>query len=198
MQPGRRSLLLHGSRGRPHHAPCQARWAHRGRDDHYWPPPAQIRTRPTKASGSYLGCLTSKLAVRGLAPGSHVPGPVSGVCFAVPRSPWSPALAPPAPPPVARLCSSASLLLCRSQTSLGRASAATAPHLPATDHPTPTGPWPIQRSPGSRTRSVRTCQGLRPRRVRRRSEERRVGKETSSGWMTSASEAKNELRLSLR
>src|SRR3954471_9634548 len=29
------------------------------------------------------------------------------------------------------------------------------------------GPWPIQRSPGSRTRSVRTCQGLRPRRVRR-------------------------------
>jgi choline dehydrogenase-like flavoprotein len=28
------------------------------------------------------------------------------------------------------------------------------------------GLWPIQRSPGSRTRSVRTCQGLRPRRVR--------------------------------
>jgi hypothetical protein len=27
--------------------------------------------------------------------------------------------------------------------------------------------WPIQRSPGSRARSVRTCQGLRPRRVRR-------------------------------
>jgi hypothetical protein len=33
---------------------------HRGRDGPYWPPPAQIRTRPTKASGSYLGCLTSK------------------------------------------------------------------------------------------------------------------------------------------
>jgi len=32
----------------------------RGRDGHCWPPPAQIRTRPTKASGSYLGCLTSK------------------------------------------------------------------------------------------------------------------------------------------
>src|SRR5713101_6237851 len=31
----------------------------------------------------------------------------------------------------------------------------------------PQGLWPIQRSPGSRTRSVRTCQGLRPRRVRR-------------------------------
>ena len=34
--------------------------AYRGRDGHYWPPPAQIRTRPTKASGSYLGYLTSK------------------------------------------------------------------------------------------------------------------------------------------
>jgi NAD(P)-dependent dehydrogenase (short-subunit alcohol dehydrogenase family) len=33
---------------------------YRGRDGHCWPPPAQIRTRPTKASGSYLGCLTSK------------------------------------------------------------------------------------------------------------------------------------------
>jgi hypothetical protein len=27
----------------------------RGRDGHCWPPPAQIRTRPIKASGSYLG-----------------------------------------------------------------------------------------------------------------------------------------------
>ena len=49
--------------------------------------------------------------------------------------PLVPALAPPTPPPVARLCSSASSLLCRSQTSLDRASAASAPHLPATDHP---------------------------------------------------------------
>src|SRR5215831_18989026 len=32
--------------------------------------------------------------------------------------------------------------------------------------PSSRGLWPIQRSPGSRTRSVRTCQGLRPRRVR--------------------------------
>ena len=35
--------------------------AYRGRDGHWWPPPAQIRTCPIKASGSYLGCLTSKL-----------------------------------------------------------------------------------------------------------------------------------------
>src|SRR5215468_12557554 len=81
-----------------------------------------------------------QLFVRGPTPGSHEPGSASGACFVGPRFPWSPALAPPAPPPVARLCSSASSLLCRSQTSLGRASAATAPHLPATDHPTPTGP----------------------------------------------------------
>jgi hypothetical protein len=39
-------------------------------------------------------------------------------------------LAPPAPQPVARFCSSASRLLCRSLISLDCASAATAPHLP--------------------------------------------------------------------
>jgi hypothetical protein len=108
--------------GRPPHRSGQARFRH----------PA-----PTS------GCLTSKrsrasfalrLSVRGPAPGSRAPGSVSGACFADPRSPWSPALAPPAPQPVARLCSSASRLLCRSLTSLGRASAATAPHLPVADH----------------------------------------------------------------
>src|SRR6516225_6099959 len=60
----------------------------------------------------------------------------SGACFAGPRSPWSPPLAPPPPPPGSRLCSVASLLLWRSQTSHDRASAATAPRLPAADHPT--------------------------------------------------------------
>jgi len=67
-------------------------------------------------------------------PGSRVPGPESGACFAGPRSPWSPPLAPPPPPPGSRLCSTASQLLWRSQTSPDRASAATAPHLPAADH----------------------------------------------------------------
>ena len=83
--------------GRPPHRSGQARFRHPAPD---------------------LGCLTSKrtsgLAVRGPAPGSRAPGSVSGACFADPRSPWSPALAPPAPQPVARLRSSASLLLCRS------------------------------------------------------------------------------------
>src|SRR6478672_6489944 len=32
----------------------------RGRDTHYWAPPAQIRTGPIRASGSHLGCLTAK------------------------------------------------------------------------------------------------------------------------------------------
>ena len=31
----------------------------RGRDSHCWPPPAQIRTSPIRASGSYLGCVTA-------------------------------------------------------------------------------------------------------------------------------------------
>ena len=32
----------------------------RGRDAHYWAPPAQIRTGPIRAYGSYRGCLTAK------------------------------------------------------------------------------------------------------------------------------------------
>ena len=36
-------------------------WAQvRGRDVHCWTPPAQIRTSPIRASGSYLGCVTAK------------------------------------------------------------------------------------------------------------------------------------------
>jgi ribose/xylose/arabinose/galactoside ABC-type transport system permease subunit len=34
--------------------------AYRGRAVHCWTPPAQIRTCPIRASGSYLGCLTAK------------------------------------------------------------------------------------------------------------------------------------------
>jgi hypothetical protein len=33
---------------------------YRGRECHCWHPPAQIRTCPIRASGSYLGCLTAK------------------------------------------------------------------------------------------------------------------------------------------
>jgi len=106
-----------------------------------------------------------QLRARGPAPGSLDPGSASGACFVGPRFPWSPALAPPTPPPVARLCSSASSLPCRSRTSLDRASAASAPAFPLRTIRPQQHLCPIQRSPGSRARSVRTCQGLRPRRV---------------------------------
>ena len=70
-------------------------------------------------------------------PGSRAPGSVSGACFADPRSPWSPALAPPAPQPVARLCSSASAATLQGSDFSGSCiGGATAPHLPATDHTT--------------------------------------------------------------
>src|SRR5260221_6453993 len=49
------------------------------------------------------------------------------------HAPRPPPLAPPTPPPVARLCSSASQLLWRGQTSHDRTSSATAPRLPDTD-----------------------------------------------------------------
>src|SRR6476660_8069294 len=67
---------------------------------------------------------------------SRLSGSASGTCFAVPHSPWSPPLAPPAPLRVAPLCSPASQLLWRSPTSRVRASSATAPRLPDADRHT--------------------------------------------------------------
>ena len=87
-----------------------------------------------------------------------------GACFADPHSPWSLPFAPPPPPPVARLCSATSQLLWQSQTSPDRASAATAPRLAVADR-LPRGAFGQPRPPGSRARSVRACQVLRPRRV---------------------------------
>src|SRR6202043_1309136 len=60
-------------------------------------------------------------------------GTGSSTCFTSPHSPRPPPLAPPTPQPVARLCSSASQLLWRGQTSHDRTSSATAPRLPDTD-----------------------------------------------------------------
>ena len=74
--------------------------------------------------------------------------------------------APPAPPPLAQACSPASPLLWQGLTSPARASPASARRLPGADH-TATGRWSSGRPPGSRARSVRTCQGLRPRRAGR-------------------------------
>ncbi len=106
--------------------------------------------------------LALQLAVRARAPVSREPSPVSGACFALPRSSWSPPLAPPAPQRARPPCSSVSPLLWRSVTSHDRASSATAPHLSDTDHSS----TPFTRVVGRREISrVRTCQGLRPRRV---------------------------------
>ena len=75
----------------------------------------------------------SRLAVRGPDRGTRLPGSVSGACRPVPRSPWPPPLAPPAPRPVARLRSSASQLLWRGLTSHACASSASARRLPDAD-----------------------------------------------------------------
>jgi hypothetical protein len=52
-----------------------------------------------------------QLLVHDQASGTRFPGSVSGTCVALPCSPWSSSLAPPAPPPVAQVCSPASTLL---------------------------------------------------------------------------------------
>jgi hypothetical protein len=83
---------------------------------------------------------------------TRFPGPAPGACFADPRSPWSTSLAPPAPPRSAPLCSSASQLLRRSQTSRICASPASAPRLPGADLRRPSAgqirdlPVPVQRA----------------------------------------------------
>ena len=110
--------------------------------------------------------MTPRPVACGPAPVTRLPGPVPGTCFAGPLSPWPPSLAPPAPRRITPLCSSASLLLRRSQTSRVRASSASTPRLPDAD----LGAFalrPNPRPPGSRAKSFHTCQGLRPRRAGR-------------------------------
>lgn len=101
-------------------------------------------------------------AVQRLGHASPVLCPVRALLALVPLGPrpWLRRLRHRSPGFVRRF----SQLLCRSQTSLDRASAATAPP------PSRRGPgcsvsiWPTERAPGSHTRSFCTCQGLRPRR----------------------------------
>src|SRR5271157_2912001 len=56
------------------------------RDGHYWPSPAQIRTGPIKASGSYRGYLAAsrvslRLSACGPAPVTRFSGSAPGACF---------------------------------------------------------------------------------------------------------------------
>jgi hypothetical protein len=62
------------------------------------------------------------------------------------------------------VCSPASSLLWKGLTSPARSSSASIPHLPDADHSTQLK-RPSRRSPGSRPKSVPTCQGLRPHRA---------------------------------
>src|SRR3954468_15254371 len=100
----------------------------------------------------FLSSVAVRLVVRVPAPVTRLPGPAPGACFADPRSPWPPSLAPPAPPRLVPLCSSASQLLRRGQTSRVRTSSAMASHLPDADRRRPfTGqtrdlPVPVQRA----------------------------------------------------
>ena len=105
-------------------------------------------------------------AVRAPGRETRSPGTVSGACRPGSRSPWPLPFAPPTPPPLTRACSPASPLLWQGLTSPARASPASARRLPGADHAA-NGLWSNERPPGSRARSVRTCQGLRPRRAER-------------------------------
>ena len=69
----------------------------RGRDTSHLAPPAQIRTCSFPAYGSYLGCVTAKVAVHVPAPLTREPGSASSACFAGAHSPWPPPFAPPTP-----------------------------------------------------------------------------------------------------
>ncbi len=127
----------------------------RGRDAHYWAPPAQNRTCGFPAYGSHLGYVTVMhavsygLAVHAPAPVIHDPGSVHGACFAGSRSPRPLPFAPPAPSPVSRFRSPASTLLRQGLTSHARASSASAPRLPDAGRTDERPPGQTRDLPGS-------------------------------------------------
>jgi hypothetical protein len=89
--------------------------------------PAQNRTCGFPASGSHLGCVTSRPRVDGPlvcnpAQVTRKPDTEFGACFARPHSPWPPPLAPSTPPLVVQLRSWTSQLLLRGLTSRVRSS----------------------------------------------------------------------------
>ena len=143
----------------------------RGRNARYRAPPAQIRTGPIKASGSYLGCLaarcktdvTLQLSAHAPAPGTRFPGSEFRRVLCWPVFPLVPAL---------RSTASAAgrPALFGSFVATMAKSDFSCPYITGYgSSPSRCGPgaasrlWSDMRSPGSRTRSVRTCQGLRPR-----------------------------------
>lgn len=99
--------------------------AGRGRDGHYWPPPAQTRAGATNAHGSHLGDKHARPSwVRTY---SRRTGVADVLWHSVqhrpcPReSPWPTAFPPCAPPTVPRPCSRTSSVLCSRSTPRRRA-----------------------------------------------------------------------------
>ena len=124
---------------KPHRAARRAQLytSDRGRDAHYWAPPAQIRTCGFPAYGSHLGCVTAR---RCLTPPVCAPAPVTRCAGSAPgargagtHSPRPLPFAPPAPQRIAPPCSPASPLLRQGLTSHARASSASALRLPDAD-----------------------------------------------------------------
>ena len=114
---------------------------------------------------SFFLCLA--LAVRGRAPGSHEPGSESGVCFARLAFLLVPALGS------TDSAAGRTRLVRRLHSYYGGVRLLTLVHhrlrllafpMRTKQHAAPRC-WSTARSPGSRTRSVCTCQGLRPRRI---------------------------------
>ena len=148
--------------------PCHAVHARGGitleREERF---PKQIDAEMVEERGELLlYSLASQLVAHGRAPVTRFPGPGSGTCYTLPRSSQSPSFAPPAPPPVARPLF-VGFVATMTESDFSRSCIIGYGSSPSQYGPrlARTPPWPTVRSPSSRTRSVHTCQGLRPRRV---------------------------------
>ena len=140
----------------------------RGRDGCYQPPPAQIRACGIPAHGSHLGCVTAKLLLR-LAVCDRAP--VTRLTRFCARSVlcWFAFPLAPALRSTGSATDRSALFVGFSATMAG--SDFSRPCIigygssPSRCGPAAVAERSIARSPGSRAQSVRTCQGLRPRRA---------------------------------
>jgi len=150
-------------------------WAAHARnvDASYLAPPAQIRTSPIRAYGSHLGCVTAR---RDIFTSYRM---CFSACDTVPRYCARPVrcwLTFPSAPALGSTDSAAgcpALFVSFTATMTGSDFSRSC-IIGCGSSPSRYGPvqhacchWPTMRSPGSQTKSVRTCQVLRPRRAGR-------------------------------
>ena len=109
-------------------------------------------------------CDGEPLAVCDPAPVSRLSGSASGTCFASSHSPWSPPFAPPAPQR-ATLALFVGFPATMAESDFSRPCIIGYGSSPSRCGPAASAERSIARSPGSRARSVCTCQCLRPRRA---------------------------------